>query len=188
MPFIVQSNSSGMTDNCLAPASVLGLETTWLFQFSTHMPLTSHWQPGIAEAALSRFFIVFQPENNLFIGDDSIWFSSEVKGDMERLVFVSCVFLIDVKFSHVVSLCRPVTSCLCQSIWSQVFPASDKAHWHTHTADSAKITVTGLPKGFIPAIALCILYSPWWECVPVYTSLNVVTARCFEKHQLWDVC
>ena len=35
-----------------------------------------------------------------------------------------------------------------------------QTHTHTHTADLAKITVTGLPKGLIPAIALCILYSP----------------------------
>lgn len=42
IPFIAQTNSSEMTDNCFVTMNKLGLETTWLHKSSTHIPLTGY--------------------------------------------------------------------------------------------------------------------------------------------------
>ncbi len=98
-----------------------------------------------------------------------IRFSNGGKEDVSWCLFVNSVF----------DRCKVLLH--CQFTWGNEHPACVRAagvelflpqtkqagththtytHTHTNTADLAKITVTGLPEGLLPAIALCILYSP----------------------------
>lgn len=85
------------------------------------------------------------------------------EGDMSLCLFVNCVFVRCKSLLHFWFMWDSEHPACVRAAGVELFLLQTKhavRHTHTHAADLAKITVTGLPKGLIPAIALCILYSP----------------------------